>query len=71
VVASNLQGLRDAVLDGKTGHLVSPGDPWGFVDSITLMGLKKESVRATVHETFNWTTIGSRYYEVLTEGGPL
>lgn len=69
VVASNLQGLRDAVLNEKTGYLVAPGDPEGFVDCITSMRLQNESVREMVHETFNWTTIGRRYYKVLTEEG--
>jgi len=30
VVATNVGGVRDAVIDGKTGRLVSPGDVEGF-----------------------------------------
>ena len=68
VVASNLQGLRDAVSDGKTGYLVTPGDPRGFIDCIMSMDLKKESVREIVDQTFNWATIGRRYYQAIAYG---
>jgi phosphatidylinositol alpha-1,6-mannosyltransferase len=66
VVASDLQGLRDAVLHGRTGYLVEAGNVAGFVDRITSMSLGKDTVRTTVNTQFNWTTIGKRYYEVLS-----
>jgi glycosyltransferase involved in cell wall biosynthesis len=65
VVASDLQGLRDAVLHGRTGFLVEPGNISGFVDRITSMPLCRDIIRTTVNTRFNWTTIRKRYYEVL------
>jgi glycosyltransferase involved in cell wall biosynthesis len=65
VVASDLQGLRDAVLHGRTGYLVEAGDITGFVDRITSMSLCRDAIRTTVNTQFNWTTIGKRYHEVL------
>lgn len=37
VVASSLQGIRDAVIDGETGVLIAPGDATAFVEVITAM----------------------------------
>lgn len=54
VVASNIQGLQDAVIDGKTGYLVEEGDVDGFVGRITDMNLKKDQIREIVNSTFDW-----------------
>ena len=61
VVASNIQGLRDAVMDGKTGYLVAEGDVGGFVSRITDMNLKKDQIRKTVNSTFDWAKIYKDY----------
>jgi glycosyltransferase involved in cell wall biosynthesis len=37
VVASELEGIRDAVIDGETGVLVAPGDASTFVERITAL----------------------------------
>jgi glycosyltransferase involved in cell wall biosynthesis len=37
VVASELEGIRDAVIDDETGVLVPPGDASSFVDRITAL----------------------------------
>lgn len=65
VIASNLQGLRDAVLDGQTGYLVGEGDVNGFIKRIKQMDLIKENVRSTVSSTFNWKLIYQKYRDIL------
>jgi phosphatidyl-myo-inositol dimannoside synthase len=65
VVASKIQGLRDAVIEGKTGYLIEEGDADGFVERIKNMDLKKEVVRSCVNEVFDWTTIYRRYQNTL------
>jgi len=65
VIASNIQGLKDAVIDGKTGYLVEEGDSKQFLDKISNMDLKKEAIRFLVHSTFDWDKIGRRYRHVL------
>ena len=65
VVASNIQGIRDAVIDGKTGYLVEEGDAEGYCDKIEHMDLKKEDIRSLVRATFDWDKIGRRYRDVL------
>ena len=65
VVASNIQGIRDAVLDGKTGMLVEEQNVNDYVNAIKNIDLKKEQIRATVKATFNWSCIYDQYFEIL------
>ena len=64
VVASNIQGLRDAVINGKTGYLVGEGDVDGFVGRITDMNLDKDQIREIVNSEFSWAKI-YRDYRIL------
>jgi len=65
VVASDLQGIRDAVIDGKTGYLVPEGDAAGFLDRIVNMDLDGEEIRSVVNAAYDWRVIGERYRDVL------
>ncbi len=65
VVATDIQGIRDAVIDKKTGFLIREGDVEGFVEKITGMNLKKDSVRKAVLSKFNWKRISEEYREFL------
>jgi phosphatidylinositol alpha-1,6-mannosyltransferase len=70
VVASNIQGLRDAVINGKTGYLVEEGDVDGFVGRITDMNLDKDQIRKIVNSTFDWAKIYKRYHDVFVKLRP-
>ena len=61
VVASNIQGLRDAVINEKTGYLVEEGDVDGFVEKIEGMNLEKDQIREIVNSTFDWAKIYKDY----------
>jgi glycosyltransferase involved in cell wall biosynthesis len=65
VIASNLQGLKDAVLHGRTGFLVEAGNAEAFLDGIRKMDLDRGAVRSLVVETFDWERVSHRYEEVL------
>ena len=65
VVATNIQGLRDAVIEGKTGFLITEGYVQGFVERIKNMSLKKENVRICLNETFAWSRIFRDYRNFL------
>jgi len=65
VVASNIQGLRDAVINGKTGYLVEEGDVDGFSGRITDMHLKRHQIREIVNSTFSWAKIYKDYRMLL------
>jgi len=65
VVASNIQGLRDAVINGKTGYLVEEGDVDGFVEKIEGMNLEKDQIREIVNLTFDWAKTYKDYRTFL------
>jgi len=65
VIASKIEGLKDAVIEGKTGYLVEEGDAAGFTEMIRNMNLKKDAVRTYVNAAFDWSTIYHRYQKIL------
>ncbi|MCP4625474.1 MAG: glycosyltransferase family 4 protein [bacterium] len=65
VVASNLEGIKDAVIDQKTGYLVDEGDIDGFLGRIRAMNLNKVDIRSYVNTRFNWATIYRRYQKEI------
>ena len=65
VIASNIQGIRDAVIDGQTGYLVEEGNSGDFVARIVSADLNKASIRAIVKKTFDWPRIAERYFDAL------
>jgi len=65
VIASNIQGLRDAVINGKTGYLVDEGDVAGFVGRITDMKFEEDEIRKIVNSTFDWVKLYKDYRTFL------
>ena len=71
VVAGNVAGARDAVIDGETGVLVDPGDEAAVADAICGLILdtsraetlgKQGAVRA---KNFDWSVISRRVEDLL------
>jgi glycosyltransferase involved in cell wall biosynthesis len=65
VVATNIQGIRAAVIDGKTGYLIQEGQVQGFLERIQNMSLEKKDVRFAANETFAWSKIYGEYRTFL------
>ncbi|TAK95448.1 glycosyltransferase family 1 protein [Patescibacteria group bacterium] len=72
VVASNLEGLRDAIKDNQNGFLVEPGDANGFAKKITELldndDLRREfgeKARQYAIDNYSWDKIAMRYLEEL------
>ncbi len=65
VVASNLQGIRDAVVENKSGYLVEEGDAGGFCDRIVHMDLKRRDIRAQINKQFDWAQIYHVYRKAI------
>jgi glycosyltransferase involved in cell wall biosynthesis len=65
VVASRIQGIQDAVIDGMTGYLVEERDTERFLKKIEKMDLIKENVRSIVNARFDWKQIYRQYRSVL------
>jgi glycosyltransferase involved in cell wall biosynthesis len=67
-IASNTDGIPDAVIEGRTGHLVPEGDAEAFARRIRSCRLGREEVRSAAEAAFSWTKIARRYTEVLRGG---
>jgi glycosyltransferase involved in cell wall biosynthesis len=65
VVASNLQGIRDAVLEGQTGYLVDEGDADGFLNRVLSMDLRRQDIRTHINQRYNWAMIYFSYQEAV------
>ncbi len=65
VIASDLEGLKDAVIDGVTGHLVEERNIRRFIEAIGSAPFDREAVRSVVNHQFNWPLIAARYHSVL------
>jgi phosphatidylinositol alpha-1,6-mannosyltransferase len=50
VVASRLEGIREAVVDGKTGMLVQPEAPDGFIDALRMLSTDREMLASLAGE---------------------
>ncbi len=73
VFASNIEGITDAVIDGKNGRLLPAEQPATWIkvlqDWINEEGHKNKSqavlARTYTLEKFNWPRIAARYIEIL------
>jgi phosphatidylinositol alpha-1,6-mannosyltransferase len=72
VVAADLEGLRDAIVDGESGRLVPTGDRAAWNDAIT--DLLEDPIRASVlgararawvRTERTWDTVCDRYEGVF------
>ena len=62
VIASRIEGISDAVLDGKTGRLVNEKDAPGFLDAIMNSGIDVSALKDTVISSFDCAKIAETYY---------
>ncbi len=74
VIASKIEGLQDAVIDGETGIFVESKDAEGFQRAILGLLGNDESYRAfklratkSTEEHFHWNAISKRYGELLEQ----
>jgi phosphatidyl-myo-inositol dimannoside synthase len=70
VIASRLQGIPDAVVDGVTGYLVPPEDARAFATCISSLDMDRDEVRRAALARFNWERIGVLYARELTDCEP-
>lgn len=69
VVASNLEGIPDAIINGQNGILVQPGDAQQYIEVInrelTERSLSPELVRHYTLTHYSWDETGRQYTELM------
>jgi phosphatidylinositol alpha-1,6-mannosyltransferase len=65
VIASNIQGIRDAVVSGKTGILVGEQNPNDYLNAIKTMSLKRADIRSVVSDKFSWNQVYQQYRDTI------
>jgi len=76
VIASDLEGLGDAITNGENGYLVSPENARAYYDCITALLADRDSmqrfgVHARSHTLDNhaWSLIADRYLDIINQAG--
>ena len=71
VLASPVSGVPDVVQDGKTGYLLTDGEPSDIAASVSAILSRPDSEdvsrasRKTIRETFDFTAATERYWKIL------
>lgn len=72
VLASNMEGLKDAIKEGKNGFLVEPENPAAYVSKINELfqngsprDIYGDSVRQYVVENYSWDKIAGLYFDEI------
>lgn len=66
VVASNIEGIKDAVLEGKTGFLIEEKNSLKFIKTIKKINLNRVIIIKTVQNKFSWTIIAKQYQKIFS-----
>jgi glycosyltransferase involved in cell wall biosynthesis len=64
-IGTRLQGIPDAVVEGKTGVLVNSGDTAGFRQAILDARFERSKVSETVRQHFDWSRLIDDYMDFL------
>lgn len=62
VIASNIEGIRDVVIDKKTGRLVEEKDAQGFIDEIAGFRPDRSLIISSLISFFDWGDVVKRYF---------
>jgi glycosyltransferase involved in cell wall biosynthesis len=61
-IAADLEGIRDAVIDGRTGRLVAPRDASAFEAAILQPDIDRTALPGIVASHFSWKKVAQRYH---------
>lgn len=67
VVASNIEGIQDAIINNKTGILTDPLNIESFLKSInSALKLNKKEIIKTVEQNYSWPLLGQKYLKAIS-----
>jgi phosphatidylinositol alpha-1,6-mannosyltransferase len=61
VIASKIEGITDAVIEGITGNLIEAENGQGFIDAIRNNSINRSRISEKTMEAFSWNHIGECY----------
>lgn len=61
VIASRIEGITDAVLEGETGNLIESENVQGFINAIVNNSIERSKISEKTIEAFNWNHIRECY----------
>jgi len=64
-IASNIEGIRDAVIDGVSGKLIPEGDVDAFIKAIKHPSFNRGQISKKLRNKFDWNTISKLYLEAF------
>jgi phosphatidylinositol alpha-1,6-mannosyltransferase len=70
VIASNIQGLQDAIVHGKNGYLIKAADTKLWVKTILDIdknAIPPSSVKQFIQEHYSWDRMGKSYLNIFEE----
>lgn len=66
VIASDMEGISTAVMNGKTGKLVESMQEQQFINAINKMnGFNRQNVAQITKKNYSWSEIGKNYLSIL------
>ena len=66
-IATNIEGITDAVIDGVTGFLVEEKDAQGFINAIHNPDIDRNIIKEQLQSQYDWENIGHRYYSLFVD----
>jgi phosphatidyl-myo-inositol dimannoside synthase len=66
-IATDIEGIRDAVIDGVTGVLVDEKDAHGFLDAITHNPIDRSAILDALRAKYDWKIIRQTYLEEFNQ----
>lgn len=71
VLVSDIEGMRDAVVDGRTGYLVESSNVQAWKQAINRIrqssSFSADQVKATVKASYSWQTVGDQYVKLFNK----
>jgi glycosyltransferase involved in cell wall biosynthesis len=68
--AARVDGIPDAIVEGRSGYLAPPGDAAAFAAAIVGADFSADEVRRAVHERFDWKVLRERYRALFAGDSP-
>jgi glycosyltransferase involved in cell wall biosynthesis len=73
-VGTNVGGIRDIIIDGKTGLLVPQKDPWAISEAVKRLAEDRalcreltENARKHLRDNFSWEVITEKFFEIYSK----